>query len=131
MGPDSLLGAAVELSAPDGRVFRFSVSALIPYGGALFAVLEEEGGAQQLLVTRVETGGNGAPIFLVEGDEAVIDAVLGLAAARLLTQALDQTDDPANDGARAGSVAFPAHPVSCTCGRCRQLPSYIRQWKPQ
>ena len=48
----------VELTAPDGTVFRFRYGAMIPYAGEEYAVLIElepdPNGEEQILVTRVE-----------------------------------------------------------------------------
>ena len=93
MNHEALIGAQVELTAPDGRVFRFRVSALTPYAGETYAVLEEEKQDGQLLVTHVETDADGAPVFVVVGEEDIITAVLEKQVAETIMAALEMSGE--------------------------------------
>lgn len=69
----------VELTAPDGRVFRFRYGAVMPYAGQEYAVLieleENPEGEEQVLITRVEKTEDGNLEFIVAQEEDVIQAV--------------------------------------------------------
>lgn len=69
----------VELTAPDGTVFRFRYGAMIPYAGEEYAVLIElepdPNGEEQILVTRVEKAEDGNLSFVVAQEEDVIQTV--------------------------------------------------------
>ena len=69
----------VELTAPDGTVFRFRYGAMIPYAGEEYAVLIElepdPNGEEQILVTRVEKAEDGKLSFVVAQEEDVIQTV--------------------------------------------------------
>lgn len=69
----------VELTAPDGTVFRFRYGAMIPYAGEEYAVLIElepdPNGEEQILVTRVEKAEDGNLTFVVAQEEDVIQTV--------------------------------------------------------
>lgn len=71
--------ALVELTAPDGRVFRFRYAATLPYAGEEYVVLLEletdAQGEEQLLITRVEEAEDGQLSFVVAQEEDVIQAV--------------------------------------------------------
>ena len=95
MEPETLIGAQVELSAPDGQVFRFRVSSLVPYAGETYAVLEHEGDEEQLLVTHIETDAEGAPVFVVAGEEDIITGVMEKLVARSIARAME--DAPEED----------------------------------
>ena len=92
MDEHALIGAQVEVAAPDGRRFRFCVHSLVPYAGETYAVLEhaEDG---QLLVTHIEPGDDGAPDFVVAAEEDIISAVLEKLVARSIAQALENETD--------------------------------------
>ena len=94
MNPESLIGAPVALQAPDGRVFRFHVAALVPYEGETYAVLEEESESGQMLVTLVEVAEDNIPAFLVQGDEEIITGVMETLVARSIARAMgDEEED--------------------------------------
>lgn len=71
-----LIGAKVELTGPDGRVYRFRYGATIPYAGEEFAVLlsEEAGEDEQILITRVEEQ-DGALAFIAAEEDDVVEQV--------------------------------------------------------
>ena len=114
MHSQSIIGAQVELSAPDGRIFRFHVAALVPYAGDTYAVLEHDAGDGQLLVTHVETE-NDQPIFVVVGEEDIITAVMEKQVAdtiaRAMAQAEEQDCDCENEDCHCGH-----HHDDCDCG---------------
>lgn len=136
----ALIGAPVELTAPDGRVFRFRVVSLAPYAGETYAVLEHEGADGQLLVTHIEMDEEGAPIFVVVGEEDIISAVLEKQVAQTIAQAMERMPEQDEDGGgeehacRCGDEHCHA---GSDCGHdCRgydhhsshrSLPSYIKR----
>ena len=73
-----LTGARVELTAPDGTVYRFRYGASVPYAGEMYAVLlsEEAGNGEQILITRVEEQG-GELTFVAAEEDDVVDQVWG------------------------------------------------------
>ncbi|MGN0779869.1 MAG: hypothetical protein ACI4MJ_12010 [Aristaeellaceae bacterium] len=73
-----LTGARVELTAPDGKVYRFRYGASVPYAGEMYAVLlsEEAGDGEQILITRVEEQG-GELTFVAAEEDDVVDQVWG------------------------------------------------------
>lgn len=77
MQPD-LTDAVVELTAPDGRVFRFRYGATIPYAGTDYVVLLEMESAgsedEQILITRLSESPEGLA-FEVAEEEDVVEAV--------------------------------------------------------
>ncbi|MBQ9264901.1 MAG: hypothetical protein IJ189_11935 [Clostridia bacterium] len=98
MDYQALLGRQVELSAPDGKIFRFQVAALLPYAGATYAVLAHEEDDGQLLVTHIEAGAENAPVFIVAVEEDIISAVLEKWTAQRVAQALAQEEDETTAG---------------------------------
>ena len=69
----------VELTAPDGTVYKFRYGAMIPYAGQEYAVLieleESPEGEEQILVTRGEKAEDGNLEFIVAEEPDVIQAV--------------------------------------------------------
>lgn len=110
MNPESLIGAPVALQAPDGREFRFHVAALVPYGGDTYAVLEEDGGEGQMLVTAIEMTDDHIPAFVVQGEEDIITGVMEKLVARSIARAME--NDPTEDCACGHSH----HDEGCSCG---------------
>lgn len=153
MDDAALVGAQVELTAPDGRVFRFRVVSLVPYAAETYAVLEHAGEDGALLVTHVEEDVSGAPVFVVAGEEDVITAVLEKQVAQTIARAMAdarETDAPAeeaggcacghepgNDGCRCGhdhpageDCQHGQKPDGCACGQRgfhRPCPSSIKR----
>lgn len=107
MNPQSLIGAPVALQAPDGRVFRFHVAALVPFRNDTYAVLEEEAESGQMLVTLVEVGDDNIPAFVVQGDEEIITGVMETLVARSIARSLE--------GEEACTCGHDHHD-GCTCG---------------
>lgn len=87
-----LLGAQVQLSDPEGNVYRFRVCALVPQDGELFAVLEHNE-SRQWLIAQVETGADDAPVFSVADDQELIDTILERLAARAVINSIGESDD--------------------------------------
>lgn len=79
MSEHDLNDAVVELTAPDGQVFRFRYGATIPYAGQEYVVLLEmendQNGEEQILITRVEEMEDGQLSFVVAEEEDVIQQV--------------------------------------------------------
>lgn len=125
MDPRSLLGGQVELSAPDGSVFRFRVQSLVPYAGETYAVLEHEEEDGQLLVTHLEAEG-GAPAFVVVGEDDIITGVMEKLVARSIAKALEESGEKDSRDEEWEDEEPPS--PSCNCGRShRRLPDYIKR----
>ena len=92
----ALLGAPVELTAPDGRVFRFRVLSLVPYAGDTYAVLEYDQADGQLLVTHIEPHPD-APAFVVVTEDDIITAVLEKQVGQFVAQALERDETEQGD----------------------------------
>lgn len=110
MNPESLIGAPVALQAPDGRVFRFHVAALVPYAGETYAVLEEDGEQGQMLVTAVEISDDNIPAFVVQGEENIITSVMEKLVARSIARAMEQ------EQAQDCDCEHHHHAHDCSCG---------------
>ena len=98
MDAQALIGAQVELAAPDGSVYRFRVQSLVPDAGETYAVLEHEAEDGQLLVTHIEDE-NGAPAFVVAGEDDVITGVMEKLVARSIAMALEESGEEDEDDA--------------------------------
>lgn len=87
----------VELTAPDGRVYKFRYGAMIPYAGEEYAVLLElepdENGEEQILVTRVEKAEDGNLAFVVAEEPDVIQTVFDKYVALTVENGLDGLSD--------------------------------------
>lgn len=96
MSEHDLTDAVVELTAPDGRVFRFRYGATIPYAGQDYVVLLEmectDQGDEQILITRVEEQ-DGELSFVVAEEEDVIQQVFDKYVALSIHQAVDGLED--------------------------------------
>ena len=115
MHEEALIGAQVELSAPDGRVFRFRVSALTPYAGETYAVLEHAAGDGQLLVTHIETDADGAPVFVVVGEDDIISAVLEKQVAMAIARAMENSPESDEDDEEDEEEHHHHHHCHCGC----------------
>ena len=70
MNEQDLLGQRVRLTASDGRTFDFVVADFVPYAGETYVVLTDAQGAEeQILITRIETDADNAPVFVVAEEE--------------------------------------------------------------
>lgn len=96
MSEHDLADAVVELTAPDGGVFRFRYGATIPYAGQDYVVLLEmectDQGDEQILITRVEEQ-DGELSFVVAEEEDVIQQVFDKYVARSINQAVCGLED--------------------------------------
>ena len=115
MNHEALIGAQVELTAPDGRIFRFRVSALTPYAGETYAVLEHAAGDGQLLVTHIETDADGAPVFVVVGEDDIISAVLEKQVAMAIAHAMENTPEMDQDDDEEEEHEHHHHHCGCGC----------------
>lgn len=92
-----LENAVVELTAPDGTVYRFRYGATIPYAGQDYVVLLEmedaPSGEEQILVTRLEEAGDGQLSFVVAEEEDVIQQVFDKYVALTLNRAVEGLED--------------------------------------
>ena len=94
MEQERLIGAPVQISAPDGRIFLFHVAAVEVYAGTAYAVLENDEDSTFFLVARMERQGEGHTAFYVSAEEDVIDAVLGKYLDRRVKKILDANGSP-------------------------------------
>lgn len=112
MDTPELNDAVVELTAPDGKVFRFRYGATIPYAGQDYVVLLEmendPNGEEQILVTRLEEN-DGELSFVVAEEEDVIEQVFNKYCALNIRDALSQLPE---DGCCCG------HDHGTGCGCC-------------
>ena len=78
MDTPDLNDAVVELTSPDGKVYRFHYGATIPYAGQDYVVLiemeKDANGEEQILITRVVEE-NGELSFVVAEEEDVVEQV--------------------------------------------------------
>lgn len=105
MKPEALIGERVALETPEGDTLYFRVAALVPYAGQTYAVLEEEQGNDQLLITALEPMDDGLFQFVVMDEEDIITAVIEKFVARNISLAMEGL--PEED-----------HEHDCDCG-CR------------
>lgn len=118
MQSQSLIGAQVELSAPDGRIFRFHVAAMVPYAGESYAVLEHDAEDGQLLVTHIEMEGD-QPVFVVVGEEDIITAVMEKQVAETIARAMaefPEEDEECSCGHDHCNCGHDHHEEPCSCG---------------
>ncbi len=94
--PDALRDALVELTAPDGTVYRFRYGAVLPYADQEYVVLVElendENGEEQLLITRLTDTEEGGLSFEVVTEDDIIQAILEKYTAQLVHDAMDGAD---------------------------------------
>ena len=87
----------VDLTGPDGTVYHFRYSAMIPYAGEEYAVLLEmeldENGEEQVLITKVEKAEDGNLSFVVCQEEDIIQAVFDKYVALSVENGLDGLTD--------------------------------------
>ena len=87
----------VEMTGPDGSVYRFRYGAMVPYAGEEYAVLLEleldESGEEQVLITKVEKTEDGSLAFVVAEEEDVIQAVFEKYVALSVENGLDGLTD--------------------------------------
>ena len=118
MQSQSIIGAQVELSAPDGRIFRFHVAALVPYAGETYAVLEHEAEDGALLVTHIEME-NDQPVFVVVGEEDIITAVMEKQVADTIARAMANAPEEDEDEGHHCHCGH-HHDHACSCGHDHQ-----------
>ena len=107
--------AVVELTAPDGRVFRFRYGAVIPYAGEEYVVLLEmedsPSGEEQILITRVVEEG-GELSFVVAEEEDVIEQVFN----KYVTMTLQAATEGLHDCDDDCCCGHEHHHDDCECG---------------
>ena len=126
MLPD-LTDAIVELTAPDGQVYRFRYGAVVPYAGTDYVVLLEmecdANGEEQILITRLEDTPEGLS-FVVAEEEDVIEQVFSkYCAMSLKAQLCDlpECEDECccgHDHACEDDHDHHHHDHGCDCGHC-------------
>ncbi len=98
-----LEGALVELTAPDGTVYKFQYAATIDYAQQDYVVLmemEQDGeGNDQLLITRLNETQEGELSFEVVQEDDIISAVFEKYVAQSLADAMEEGEE-------------------CACGHC-------------
>jgi hypothetical protein len=125
--PEAFADALVELTAPDGRVFKFRFGAVIPYAGQDYVVLlelEEDEEQQEkpdqpeqedkLLITRLLESPEGDLSFEVVQEEDVVEAVFQKYMTQLVQGALDGEDEPCGCGCCGHDHDHEGH--DCDCG---------------
>jgi hypothetical protein len=94
--PDAIRDALVELTAPDGTVYRFRYGAVLPYSGQEYVVLVElendENGEEQLLITRLTDTQEGELSFEVVTEDDIIEAILQKYTAQQVQDAMGGID---------------------------------------
>lgn len=120
MLPD-LSDAIVELTAPDGRVYRFRYGAVVPYAGTDYVVLLEmecdANGEEQILITRLEDTPEGLS-FVVAEEEDVIEQVFSKYCALSLQEAiadLPECEDGCCEDHACGCGHDHSHGCDCGC----------------
>ncbi len=94
MNEQDLLGRQVRLTAPDGRTFDFVVADFVPYAGETYVVLTDAPDAEeQILITRIETDADNAPVFVVAEEEDIIRNVMEKRIARTIRRSIEQYRD--------------------------------------
>ena len=87
----------VEMTGPDGSVYRFRYGAMVPYAGEEYAVLLEleldPNGEEQVLITKVEKTEDGNLAFVVAEEEDIIQAVFEKYVALSVENGLDGLTD--------------------------------------
>ncbi len=77
---DALCDAVVELTAPDGTIYRFRYGAVLPYAGQEYVVLVElesdPNGEEQILITRLNESPEGELSFEVVTEDDIIQVIL-------------------------------------------------------
>lgn len=116
--PD-LNDAVVELTGPEGKVYRFRYGATIPYAEQDYVVLLEmedtPSGEEQILVTRVEEE-NGELSFVVAEEEDVIQNVFDKYVAITLNAAMEGLHDCECGCHEDGCGCHEGHEHDCGCG---------------
>lgn len=94
--PEAIKDALVELTAPDGTVYRFRYGAVLPYAGQEYVVLVElendPNGEEQLLITRLSETEEGELSFEVVTEDDIIQAVFQKYMDHLVRESLDGQD---------------------------------------
>ena len=116
MDLEALIGAQVDLSAPDGRIFHFRVASLVPYAGEAYAVLEHMAEDGQLLVTHIETDADNAPVFVVVGEDDIISGVLEKQVAQTIARAMESVQEQDADEEDDCGCGHAHHHDHCNCG---------------
>lgn len=92
--PQALADAVVELTAPDGTVYRFRYGAVLPYEGQEYVVLVElendENDEEQLLITRLAESPEGELSFEVVAQEDIIQAILQMYTAQIIHDSVEE-----------------------------------------
>ena len=110
----AIADAVVELTAPDGKVYRFRYGAVLPYAGQEYVVLVElennENDEEQLLITRLSNSPEGELSFEVVTEDDIIQAVFQ----KYMTESVRGSLD-FEDGC-CGSCRCDDQGDGCSCG---------------
>lgn len=95
-GQDTLENAVIELTDPNGKVYRFRYVDTVSYAAEEYVVLAEmagEGdGNEMVLITTVRAGEDGLLAFEVVEEEDIIESVLEKYTARMIRNTLEESD---------------------------------------
>jgi hypothetical protein len=116
---DALIDSLVELTAPDGTVYRFRYGAVLPYAGQEYVVLVElendPNGEEQLLITRLIESQDGEISFEVVTEDDIIQAILQKYTEKQIHDAMDDDEG----GCSCGHDHCQDHePHEGCCGDC-------------
>ena len=91
--PEAIRDALVELTAPDGTVYRFRYGAVLPYAGQEYVVLVEletdKNGEEQLLITRLSDTEEGELSFEVVTEDDIIQAIAQKYTEHMVRESMD------------------------------------------
>lgn len=115
---DALLSSLVELTSPDGTVYRFRYGAVLPYAGQEYVVLVEldvdPNGEEQLLITRLSESEEGELSFEVVTEDDIIQAILQKYTEKQVHDAMEEDEG----GCCCGHDHNHEHHDGCCCGDC-------------
>ena len=124
--PEAFADALVELTAPDGRVFKFRFGAVIPYAGQDYVVLlemdededqqDQQDQEDKLLITRLLESPEGDLSFEVVQEEDVVETVFQKYMTQLVQGALDGEDSPCDCGCEHDHHHNHEGHDGCNCG---------------
>lgn len=115
----ALSDALVELTAPDGTVYRFRYGAVLPYAGQEYVVLVElendPNGEEQLLITRLSDNGEGELSFEVVTEDDIIQAVLQKYTEKQIHDIMEEDEDGCCCGHDHGHEHHDGCGADCNC----------------
>ena len=117
---EALVHSLVELTAPDGTVYRFRYGAVLPYANREYVVLVElendPNGEEQLLITRLNESEEGELSFEVVTEDDIIQAILQKYTEKQIHDVMEE--DESGCGCRCGHDHSHEHHDGCCGGDC-------------